>query len=141
MWSLTVYIKKGTNDNFNNIMLSISFIFQATMVQDLINAYKILLDDKFLVVESLPATEDELKLFHSGAYIDFIKKTNDCDYDDKFQEESNEYGLEYDCPLIPRLYTLIKLIAGSSVSAAKLLIAKKCMVVINWFGGWHHAQR
>lgn len=115
---------------------------QATFVQDLINSYKLLLDDKFLVVQSENATEDDLKSFHSSAYVDFLKKMNEKNIDQIDEEyELSEFGLSYDCPLLEKNYELIKCLAGSSLSAAKLLCANKCQVVINWFGGWHHAQR
>lgn len=116
---------------------------QAGVIQDLTNSYKLLLDDKFLVVQSEDATDDELKSFHSTAYVDFLKKMNDVDVEDtdEFEEELLEFGLAYDCPLLERNYDLIKCLAGGSISASKLLIANKCQVAINWFGGWHHAQR
>lgn len=102
-----------------------------------------LLDDKFLVVQSEDATDDELKSFHSSAYIDFLKKINDEDIEDlnKYEDELLEFGLEYDCPLLERTYDLIKCLAGGSISAARLLVSNKCKIAINWFGGWHHAQR
>ncbi|KAJ8922638.1 hypothetical protein NQ315_007670 [Exocentrus adspersus] len=114
---------------------------RASMVQDLINSYEVLSPEKFLVVKSLDATEDELKSFHSSAYIDFLKKVNDLEDFDEFEEEQLEYGLAYDCPILERSYDLVKVIAGGTVSAAKLLAREKCKVAINWFGGWHHAQR
>lgn len=113
------------------------------VVQDLINSYKILLDDKFLVVQSEDATEDELKSFHSSAYIDFLKKVNDQDIEniDDVENDLLEFGLSYDCPLLERNYGLVRCLAGGSISAGKLLSADKCKAVINWFGGWHHGQR
>lgn len=112
-------------------------------MQDLINSYKLLLDDKFLVVQSENATEDDLKSFHSSAYIEFLKKMNEqnIDYVDDYEDELSEFGLSYDCPLLEKNYNLIKCLAGGSLSAAKLLCANKCEIVINWFGGWHHGQR
>lgn len=113
------------------------------VIQDLINSYKLLLDDNFLVVQSQDATEEELKSFHSSAYIDLLKKLNDQDVEniEDFEEELLEFGLSYDCPLLKRNYDLVRCLAGGSVSAVKILTAAKCKVVINWFGGWHHAQR
>lgn len=94
-------------------------------------------------MKSENASEDELKSFHSSAYIDFLKKCEDIDIDDaeEFENEMQEYGLSYDCPLLERNYSLVSTIAGGSVSAAQLLTANKCKIAINWFGGWHHAQR
>lgn len=113
------------------------------LVQDLINSYKLLVDDKFLVVQSKDATEDELKSFHSSDYIDFLKRVNDEDIEniDDFEDELLEFGLSYDCPLLERNYELAKSLAGGSISAAKLLCSNKYQIAINWFGGWHHGQR
>ncbi|CAH1959140.1 unnamed protein product [Acanthoscelides obtectus] len=109
------------------------------MVQDLINSYNLLLDDRFLVVKSAEATENELKAFHSRAYIDYLKSVENPTEDPK--EDPAYFGLTDDCPLLPNSVVLVKTIAGGSISAAKLLVAKKSNIAINWFGGWHHAQR
>ncbi|XP_018565278.1 histone deacetylase 8-like [Anoplophora glabripennis] len=114
---------------------------RASMVQDLINCYGLLLTGKFQAVQSLDATEDELKLFHSTSYIDFLKKVNDLDNFDEFEKEQVEYGLSYECPILERNFELVQTLAGGSISAAKLLAKNKCKIAINWFGGWHHAQR
>ncbi|KAF5284584.1 hypothetical protein FQR65_LT02410 [Abscondita terminalis] len=109
---------------------------RASVVTDLIHSYKLLSSD-VQVCASVPATYEELRLFHSSAYLDFIKQNNN----DNCDEDGTEFGLHYDCPLIPFLYNVIRLIAGSTITAAKLLCEGKCDVAINWFGGWHHAQR
>lgn len=60
---------------------------------------------------------------------------------EEYEEELLEFGLGYDCPLIEKTYDFVKAIGGSSLTAAKWLVENKCNVSINWFGGWHHAQR
>lgn len=111
------------------------------MVQDLINAYSILNSDKVLVVQGADANEEELKSFHSTSYIDFLKKANDCKDLSEIEDEQLEFGLSYDCPLLEDNFEFIKVVGGSSLSAAKLLNTGKFKTAINWFGGWHHAQR
>ncbi|KAK4886153.1 hypothetical protein RN001_002424 [Aquatica leii] len=110
---------------------------RASVVTDLVLSYN-LLSCNVQVIACTPATHDELKEFHSSAYLDFIKEHNDDKYCD---EDEVEFGLNYDCPFLPSLYDLIQLIAGSTVTAVKLLCNAKCDIAINWFGGWHHAQR
>lgn len=116
-------------------------MLQASIVQDLINCYNLLSNENVSVIPCTPASEDELKYFHTTAYIDFVKKVNDVEDLDLFDEEQLEFGLGYDCPLLPRLYDLIKTLAGSSLTAAKLLVDGTYNIAINWCGGWHHAQR
>lgn len=118
-----------------------AFYLQASMVHDLITSYKLLNGENVSVIESKPATEDELKYFHATSYLDFLKNANDSDDLSLFDDEQVEFGLGYDCQLLPKTYDLIKTIAGGSLTAAKLLNRGDCNVVINWFGGWHHAQR
>ncbi|XP_044255540.1 histone deacetylase 8-like isoform X2 [Tribolium madens] len=113
----------------------------ASIVQDLINSYRILYSDKVLTVQSRDATEDELKLFHSSSYINFLKKVNHLDSYEDYDEEQHEFGLGYDCPILKNNYDFIKTIAGGSITAAKVLCRTDYKIVINWFGGWHHAQR
>uniref|UniRef100_A0A1Y1M2X5 Histone deacetylase n=2 Tax=Photinus pyralis TaxID=7054 RepID=A0A1Y1M2X5_PHOPY len=113
---------------------------RASIVTDLVNSYELLKFGNVTVVPSIPATYDELRLFHSSAYLDFMKayKEDDVGFEDG---EEDEFGLSYDCPLLPRLYTLVQALAGGSITAANLLAERKCDFAINWFGGWHHAQR
>ncbi len=40
-----------------------------------------------------PATEDELKLFHSAEYLECLKRLSDEDDDEKHGEEAEMYGL------------------------------------------------
>ncbi|GJQ75041.1 hypothetical protein Trydic_g9660 [Trypoxylus dichotomus] len=118
-----------------------SMLNRASIVQDLINSYGILNSNKILVVRSTKATESDLKQFHSSSYVDFLKKTNSaCDLE-KFEKESGEYGLDYDCPLLEKNFDFVSRIAGGTLTAATLLCRRISRVAINWFGGWHHAQR
>lgn len=108
-------------------------------MQDLINSYGLM--EHVNVKKSTPATEDDLKLCHSGSYVDFLKKVSKSDDLDKFYDEQEEYGLGYDCPILDRMFDFASAIAGGSLTAASCLTNKECKVAINWFGGWHHAQR
>lgn len=47
----------------------------------------------------------------------------------------------YDCPIVDHIFTLVSLIGGSSICAAKELCENSADIAINWYGGWHHAQR
>lgn len=106
-------------------------------------------------IKPVKASEDDLRLFHSQYYLDYLK--NECTADisqsniDSNSDESEDdtsdvddeqlnYGLGYDCPKIFNLWKFVRTIAGGTLTAAdQLLNGRK--IVINWCGGWHHAQR
>lgn len=130
-------------------MINQFFYWQASMVHELIQAYNLRkLMDCF---KPYLASEEHLSLFHSQYYLDYLK--NECtadtsvasgDSDDSnssdVDDEQLNYGLGYDCPKIYNLWKFVRTIAGASVSAADLLLGGR-QTVINWCGGWHHAQR
>ncbi|XP_066992065.2 histone deacetylase 8 isoform X2 [Anabrus simplex] len=93
------------------------------------------------VLPSRPASLQEINAFHSLPYIEHLQKINDCTDLEELEDESEEFGLGYDCPLLERLYNYVELIAGASISAAEALVDGSATIAINWCGGWHHAQR
>lgn len=119
------------------------------MVHSLIKSSNLL--KSMQVRPSRLATDDELRLFHSESYIEFIKKHNagslienedsdDCSDDEEVSEEQLEFGLGYDCPKLPRMYDFVKTIGGGTLTAVDSLL-EGSEIVINWCGGWHHGQR
>lgn len=132
----------------------LNFHFQASMVHELISAYE--LDKHMDCIKPSLATEDDLALFHSKYYLDYLKtecadlslldlSTSDSEMDDDsdtddVDDEQLNYGLGYDCPKIRNLWKFVSFIAGGSLKAADLLLDGR-KIVINWCGGWHHAQR
>ena len=73
------------------------------------------------------ASRDELMSFHSQDYLDFceqISETKDQEklstyIDNKLKSNwsslENEFGVQYDCPILPNMSDLIKWIAGGSL--------------------------
>ncbi|XP_018333043.1 histone deacetylase 8 [Agrilus planipennis] len=114
---------------------------RASVVQDLIDSYELLFCENITAYSSVKATEEELKEFHSSAYIEFLKNSNDKEDLELLEEEAGEFGLTYDCHLLEKNYEFVQVIAGGSLTAANLLIKECCDIAINWFGGWHHSQR
>lgn len=113
-------------------------------MHELIKAYG--LTKKCQLIESIAANESQLRSFHSEEYLNFAKYISrelltqtDDQMNDDFTNE--EFGIGYDCPPIPQLYELIAQIAGSSICAANAIITNACDIAINWFGGWHHANK
>lgn len=121
------------------------------MVHELISAYR--LTNAMRCIKPRLATENELASVHSGYYLDYLKtqceesdkSKTDSDSDDSatsdVDDEQLDYGLGYDCPKIANLWNFAKIIAGGSITAADLLLNGCNNIVINWCGGWHHAQR
>ncbi|XP_018025313.1 histone deacetylase 8-like [Hyalella azteca] len=115
---------------------------RASMVHELMKVYGLL--ELMKTVPSSPASEDYVKLFHSSDYINFLKAvthTNDDDLSIEEEELEDTFGLGFDCPALPMLWSLVCHVAGGSMAAARLLTSGQASVAINWCGGWHHAQR
>ena len=101
------------------------------MVQSLINSYG--LTKMVKVIPLVPATMEDLKMFHSSDYVQFLADPND--------DDEEQYGLGYDCPTHPDLLSWVLTVAGGSLTGATCLVEVKARVVMNWGGGWHHAHR
>merc|ERR1719346_214630 len=55
-------------------------------------------------------------------------------------QELDENGLGYDCPIFDNMLDFCLTVAGSSITAAHLLLSGMS-TVLNWSGGWHHSHR
>jgi histone deacetylase 8 len=74
--------------------------------------------------------------FHSRAYIEKLQTI-----DDNSSPAADECGLAYDCPFFEGLFDWVKWTTGATLNMADCLINGSHQISINWFGGWHHAQR
>ncbi|XP_069957053.1 uncharacterized protein [Cherax quadricarinatus] len=108
---------------------------RASLTHHLIAAYGLL--SKMKIVPSKPATEEDLRGFHSEEFVEFLKVAKP---DDQELIE-DEFGLGFDCPIINNLWTIVCQVTGASLTAACALTSSKAKIAINWCGGWHHAQR
>lgn len=112
---------------------------RASRVNALIESYNIV---RYLIVnEQRIANESELKLFHTNEYLKQLQSNNDRDSTDDVNDEDLEYGLGYDCEPMKKMWNFVCVIAGGTLKAVESIMTGKCDVVINWNGGWHHAQR
>ena len=120
---------------------------RARLVHSLIASYGLLRSERVAVIDPAPATYDDLVSFHDSAFVNYLREMNstvvdDDDEDDvDVDEEGETFGLMYDCPPVRRIYDFVLRSVGASLSAARALASGRCGVAINWFGGWHHAQR
>uniref|UniRef100_A0A023G8S2 Histone deacetylase n=1 Tax=Amblyomma triste TaxID=251400 RepID=A0A023G8S2_AMBTT len=94
-------------------------------------------------IRPLLASRDDLCLFHSTDYVDFLEAceaAKDLDEED-IVSRAQAYNLVDDCAPTERLLTLVKCVAGGTIAAARALIERTCDVAVHWEGGWHHAHR
>lgn len=134
------------------------------MVHELIRAYRLV--SRMECQPSVPASKEDLLQFHSQDYVNFLfhvgMKSDEDDSDDNdssncnylvsnfgisvsgnsshAEENLDEFGLGYDCPVFKNLGEFSLRIAGGTITAARAL-NNGADIAINWFGGWHHAQR
>ena len=117
----------------------------------LLHGYDLL--DKMKVITPAKASVEEIRSFHTKDYLDFCDQMSQCKDQEKFSSDldcklkevksslEDEFGMEYDCPIVQNLKEMILWLAGGSLSAAKWLTGGYGTRAINWGGGWHHAQR
>lgn len=91
----------------------------------LLQSYGLL--QKMTRIEPAEASFDELASFHSQDYLDFCDKLSKTTDQEKYTTSLNEklktdsssiedeYGVEFDCPIIPNLSKLISWLAGGSL--------------------------
>lgn len=105
------------------------------MVHSLINAYGI--SKSLYRLPPQPATIEELERYHDPDYIRHgLQHHTDCSQDSK-----EEFGLVDDCPVFESLWPYVQWTAGSTLAAARYLLADHLDVAIHWEGGRHHAGR
>lgn len=101
------------------------------MVHCLIVAYNLDIDMDVIVPK--PATDEELALFHSQYYLNYLRvecagkndtseSDGDSDGSDEVSDEQLMYGLGYDCPKIKNLRKFAMVIAGGTIAAADALL-------------------
>ena len=88
--------------------------------------------------KALEIDESELLAFHSSEYLNTLRNSS-CDDEEPSEEE--EFGLAFDCPVMENMQHFCLKVASSSLTAADLLLSSRFKTVVNWYGGWHHAQR
>ncbi|OCH87067.1 histone deacetylase complex protein [Obba rivulosa] len=117
------------------------------LVHSLVSHYKLLSsqgnteDAVVQVVEPTPTSDKELAAYHDRAYLEFILDEKNMTASSEDDPRYAEFGLEDDCPTFTGLPEYVRLVAGASLTAARLLIQKKADITICWDGGRHHAHK
>ncbi|MFQ6135136.1 MAG: acetoin utilization protein AcuC [Nitrososphaerales archaeon] len=80
----------------------------------------------------VPASEEDLRLFHTGEYIDFVKKSS----------EAGVGLLDYgDTPVFKGIFEASSYVVGSTLRGLDMVMRKEVEHVFNPIGGLHHARR
>ncbi|XP_037083653.1 histone deacetylase 8-like [Pollicipes pollicipes] len=109
------------------------------MVHALLSAFGLI--DAMVPLGCEVAQVDDLRNFHSSDYVDFLESVDKSKDLDQYEDDLDEYGLGFDCPLVTGILDLALHLAGGSLCAARALCRGEVDVAVNWNGGWHHAQR
>ena len=86
------------------------------------------------------ATAEELRLFHSPEYIEFLRRVTPDNQQD-FAKQLQKFTVGDDCPVFDGLYDYCRVYTGGSIDGAMKLNHNLADVAINWSGGLHHAKR
>jgi histone deacetylase 1/2 len=108
------------------------------MAHNLVLAYG--LYDKMRVLPPIRATAQDMTLFHSEEYIQFLQLATP----DNVQNQNglfDKFNVGDDSPIFSGLFEFCQLSAGGSISAARELNAGRADIAINWAGGLHHAKK
>ena len=108
------------------------------MTHNLVLSYN--LYKKMEVFRPHHATDEEMVLFHSPEYIDFIRRVTP-DTQQDFARQLQRFTVGEDCPVFDGLYDYCRVYTGGSIDGAMKLNHGIADVAINWAGGLHHAKR
>ncbi|EAZ17744.1 hypothetical protein OsJ_33290 [Oryza sativa Japonica Group] len=116
---------------------------RVAMAHSLVGVYGMLGDMRRL--RTRPATEAEIRRFHSPEYVDLLRDlTPESYFNDAAlrQKAEDDHGIggDDDCPAFDRLWKYCRGYAGGSFAAARALVDGASDIAINWSGGMHHAS-
>ncbi|XP_078431677.1 histone deacetylase 6 [Wolffia australiana] len=107
-----------------------------------------------------PASPDDIRLFHSPDYVQFLSSVSPeavaaASLPDSFAPSSSSscsssvgslkqlkrFNVGEDCPVFDGLFDFCRVSAGGSIGAAVKLNREDADIAINWAGGLHHAKK
>nr|AFY07417.1 histone deacetylase 1-like protein [Schmidtea mediterranea] len=95
---------------------------------------------KMEVYKPSKATADDMTMFHTDEYIQFLQRIHP-DNMHEYNKEMQRFNVGEDCPVFDGLFEFCQLSAGGSVASAVKLNKNKADIAINWSGGLHHAKK
>jgi acetoin utilization protein AcuC len=91
--------------------------------------------DRLEHVGVVPATDDELMLCHTSAYLDAVRHAGET------LRADPSHGLgTADDPVFPKMHEASALVAGASIIAARAVLERSTDHAVNISGGLHHAM-
>ncbi len=105
---------------------------------DLLRGYGAFEDESALLVQPRPATIEELATFHTGTYIEAVRRLSRGEEQATGQHGFSDQG---DNPVYPGMYEAALLSTGTSVQAAELVADGVASAAFAPGGGLHHAMR
>eukprot|EP00039_Didymoeca_costata_P013218 m.197267 g.197267 ORF g.197267 m.197267 type:complete len:152 (-) comp15710_c1_seq6:3975-4430(-) len=94
---------------------------------------------KMEVFRPYRACEEDMTMFHTPEYIDFLKRVTP-ENQKHFSDSLSRFNVGDDCPVFDGLYDFCSIYTGASLQAAAKLNENQCDIAINWAGGLHHAK-
>ena len=111
-------------------------ISRLQLTYDLAETYRLFLPSHVSLKEVIPATEEDLLLFHAEEYLDVLRAASE----GLSIPNPWRFGLGTgDNPIFPGLYDWSALLTGASLQAARLLAEGEVPAAFNIAGGLHHA--
>lgn len=107
------------------------------MTNELLDAYGAFDDKRSRRVSPVPATDEELALWHTPEYIDAVRRLSGGDK--RISPWQYHFG-PGDNPVFPGMYETEALKAGSTLLAARMVLNKEADVAFSFAGGLHHAM-
>ena len=103
----------------------------------LMREYGLLDHPRLMAVEAQPAPREALLTFHHPDYLDVLEKADD----GRMPENGAAFGLGVnDNPVFPGMWRWSRLLAGSSLMAARVVADGVVPTAFSISGGMHHAQ-
>ena len=97
-------------------------------VHSLIKSYGMM--DKLRTISAKKARVEDLLAFHSRDFVDILSNP-----EQQSDNDLEEVGLGYDCPVLSDLLDWVLTVAGASLSAAEALTSGCLRTVLHWGGG------
>ena len=111
--------------------------YRLQLTHRLMHSYALLDLPGSRVVETVPASRQELALFHTAEYLDVLEMADAGVH----RQDYRKYGLgPGDNPLFPGMYAWSQLCAGGTLQAARLVASGAVDVAFHPAGGLHHGM-